>query len=155
MSLYNKSSNYQGLWPVQLTHYCMSKTRWTFLTSMYRRRKSEKEIGCFNFLKMPFCYWNELQRHQTFVAAQLSEGRQTKLFDAIWGSPVLRITIQLVDTLVIIHGTHAYYPRETEQWFSVVGSEQLEVLTSAKIITQQQWNSEGLEGCRHLRLPWV
>lgn len=47
---------------------------------------------------------------------------------------MLRITIQLVDTLVIIHGTHAYYARETEQWFPVVGSEQLEVLTSAKTI---------------------
>lgn len=45
-----------------------------------------------------------------------------------------RITIQLVDTLVIIHGTHAYYPGETEQWISVVGSEQLELLTSAKTI---------------------
>lgn len=43
--------------------------------------------------------------------------------------------MQLVDTLVIIHGTHAYYPREIEQWFSVVGIEQFEVLTSAKTIT--------------------
>lgn len=47
---------------------------------------------------------------------------------------MLRITIQLVDTMVIIHGTHAYYPGEIEQWFSVVGSEQLDVLTSAKTI---------------------
>lgn len=107
-----------------------------------------KEIGCFNSLKMPFCYWNQLRGHQTFVAAQLSEARQTKLFDAIWGSPVLRITIQLVDTLVIIHGTHAYYGGETEQWFSVVGSEQLEVLTSCQnnrpMHFSQQWNNGGL-----------
>lgn len=43
---------------------------------------------------------------------------------------MLRITIQLADTLVIIHGTHAYYCGEIEQWFSVAGSEQLEVLPS-------------------------
>lgn len=47
---------------------------------------------------------------------------------------MLRITIQLADTLVIIHGTHAYYCGVTEQWFSVVGTEQLEVVTSAKTI---------------------
>ena len=44
---------------------------------------------------------------------------------------MLRITMQLTDTLVIIHGTHTYF-RESEQWFSYVGSEKLEVLTCAK-----------------------
>lgn len=60
-----------------------------------------------------------------------------------------RITIQLVDTLVIIHGTHAYYAGEAEQWFSVVGSEQLEVLTSAKTIALCiSLSSETTEGWR-------
>lgn len=69
---------------------------------------------------------------------------------------MLRITIQLVDTLVIIHGTHAHYPGETEQWFSLVGSEQFEVLTSAKTIAQCISFSNGTtEGCRHLYFPWV
>lgn len=64
---------------------------------------------------------------------------------------MLRITIQLVDTPVIIHGTHAHYPGETEQWLSLVGSEQFEVLTSAKTIAQYISFSYGTtEGCRHL-----
>lgn len=49
---------------------------------------------------------------------------------------MLRITIQLVGKLVIIHGTHAYYPREIEQWFCVVVSEWLEVPTSAETIAE-------------------
>lgn len=71
---------------------------------------------------------------------------------------MLRITIQLVDTLVIIHGT-AYYPGETEQWFSVVGSEQLELLTSAKTIALciplSSKTTEARKGCKHLSLHWV
>lgn len=64
--------------------------------------------------------------------------------------------MQLVDTLVIIHGTHANYPGETEQWFSLVGSEQFEVLTSAKTIAQCISFSTGTTGgCRHPCLPWV
>lgn len=65
-----------------------------------------------------------------------SEGRHTKLFDAIWGLPALRITIQPVDTPVIIYDTHAHYPGDAEQWFPLVGSERFEVLTSAKTIGQ-------------------
>lgn len=57
--------------------------------------------------------------------------------------------MQLVDTLVIIHGTHAYYPREIEQWFSVVGNVQLEVLTSAKtFVLCISLSSETTEGWR-------
>lgn len=52
-----------------------------------------------------------------------SGGRRAKLFDAIWGLAVPGITMQLVDTLVIIYDTHAHYPGDGEQRFPLVGSE--------------------------------
>lgn len=159
MSLYNKSKIMRVFdlfgW---IIIECQRQAE-TFLTTMHRGRRLEEEIG-FNFLQMPF-FAIEMNCRDIKHLWQRSfqKRRQTKLFDAVWGLPVLRITIQLVDTLVIIHCTHAYYPRETEQWFFCCGKWTVRSSNPCQnnrpMHSSQQWNNGWLEGSRHLSLPWV
>lgn len=86
-----------------------------------------------------------------------SGGRRAKLFDAIWGLAVPGITMQLVDTLVIIYDTHAHYPGDGEQRFPLVGSERFwssNLCQNNRPMHFLRCSTTG-GGCRRLRLPGV
>lgn len=152
MSLWNKNLNYHGFWPVERTHYCMSKRSWTFLTTVYSRWAPALQFpqNAFLLLKwtgetsnVPGCkaFRRKTDKiiwcHLRLTRAEDHKTAGWHTDDYSWHSCLLCWRER---TMVFCCG----------KW--TVRSSNL--CQNNGPMHSQQWNW-GLKGHRHLRLPWV